>query len=61
MGGLGIGKASCEADRDEKEVDGVGHAEGDEVNDLKVQMCTALIPLRIYCAAHNSQSAPKSR
>ena len=29
---------SCEVERDEKEVDGVGHAEGDEVEELKVQL-----------------------
>ena len=29
--GLGVGETSCE-----KEVDGVGHAEGDEVNELKL-------------------------
>ena len=37
-GGLVIGEASCEAERDEKEVDGVGHAEGDDVDELKVQL-----------------------
>ena len=37
-GGLGVGEASCEVERFEKEVDGVGHAEGDEVNELKVQL-----------------------
>ena len=37
-GGLGVGGASCEVERDEKEVDGVGHAEGDEVDELKVQL-----------------------
>ena len=36
MGGLGVFEASCEVERDEKEVDGVGHAEGDEVDELKV-------------------------
>ena len=30
------GEASCEVERDEKEVDGVGHAEGNEVDELKV-------------------------
>ena len=35
-GGLRVGEASCEVERDEKEVDGVGHAEGDEVDELKV-------------------------
>ena len=29
---------SCEAERDQKEVDGVGHAEVDKMNDLKVQL-----------------------
>ena len=33
-GGLGVGEASCEVD--EKEVVGVGHAEGDEVDELQV-------------------------
>ena len=37
-GELGVGEASCEVERDEKEVDGVGHAEGDEVDDLEVQL-----------------------
>ena len=37
-GGLRVWEASCELERDEKEVDGVGHAEGDEVNDLEVQL-----------------------
>ena len=37
-GGLGVGEASYEVERDEKELDGVGHAEGDEVNDLEVQL-----------------------
>ena len=37
-GGLGVGEASCEVERDEKEVDGVGHAEGDEVDDLEVRL-----------------------
>ena len=37
-GGLGIGEASCEVERDEKEVDGIGHAEGDEVDELKVKL-----------------------
>ena len=35
-GGLGIGEASCEIERDEKAVDVVGHAEGDEMNEFKV-------------------------
>ena len=34
--GLGVGEASCEVKRDEKKVDGVEHAEGDEVGELKV-------------------------
>ena len=34
--GLGIREARCVVERDEKEVDGVGHAEGDEVDELKV-------------------------
>ena len=34
--GLGVGEASCEVERNKKEVDGVGHAEGDEVDELKV-------------------------
>ena len=34
--GLGVREASCEVERDEKELDGVGHAEGDEVDELKV-------------------------
>ena len=29
-GRLGIREASCEVERDEKEVDSVGHAEGDD-------------------------------
>ena len=33
---VGVGEASCEVERDEKEVDGVGHAEGDEVDELNV-------------------------
>ena len=37
-GGLGVGEASCEAERDTKEVDGVGYAKGDEVDDLEVQL-----------------------
>ena len=36
--GLGVGVASCEVKRDEKEVDGVGHDEGDEVDEIKVQL-----------------------
>ena len=36
MGRVGIGEASCEVERDEKEVDGLGHAEADEVDELKV-------------------------
>ena len=35
-GGLRVGEASCEVERDEKEVDGVGHAEGDDMDELKV-------------------------
>ena len=35
---LGVGEASCEAERDEKDVDGVGHAEGDDVDELKLQL-----------------------
>ena len=38
VGGLGIGEASCGVARDEKEVDGVEHAEGYEVDELKVQL-----------------------
>ena len=34
--GLGVGEARCEVKREEKEVDGVGHAEGEEVDELKV-------------------------
>ena len=34
--GLGIGETSCEVDRDEKEVDIVGHADGDDVDEPKV-------------------------
>ena len=37
-GGLGVGEASCEVERDEKEVDGVGHAADDELDELKVQL-----------------------
>ena len=37
-GGWGVGEASCEVERGEKEVDGVGHAEGDEVDEPKVQL-----------------------
>ena len=37
-GGLGVGEASYEVERDEKEVDVVGHAEGDEVDELNVQL-----------------------
>ena len=37
-GRVGDKKASCEAERDEKEVDGVGHAEGDDVDEFKVQL-----------------------
>ena len=29
---MGVGETSCEVERDEKEVDGVGHAEDDEVD-----------------------------
>ena len=36
MGRVGVGEASCEVKPDEKEVDGVGHAEGDQVDELKV-------------------------
>ena len=36
--GLGVGEARCEVERDEKKVDDVGHAEGDEVDELKVQL-----------------------
>ena len=51
-GELDVGEASCEAERDEKEVDVVGHAEGDDVDELTVHLdlwmtknvCTALIP-----------------
>ena len=32
--GLGVGETSCEVERDEKEVDGVGHAEDDEVDEF---------------------------
>ena len=35
---LEVGEASCEVERDEKEVNGVEHAEGDEVDDLEVQL-----------------------
>ena len=35
-GGLGVGEASCEVERDEKAVDGVEHADGDEVDELQV-------------------------
>ena len=31
-GGTGVGEASCKLERDEKEVDGVRHADGDEVD-----------------------------
>ena len=34
-GRVGVGEASSEVERDEKEVDGVVHAEGDEVDDSK--------------------------
>ena len=34
-GRVGVAEASCEVERDEKEVDGVGHAEGEEVDELK--------------------------
>ena len=37
-GRVGIGEASREAERDEKEVDGVGHAESDDVDEVKVQL-----------------------
>ena len=36
--GQGVEEASCDEERDEKDVDGVGHAEGDEVDDLEVQL-----------------------
>ena len=36
-GGLGIGETNCEAERDEKEEDGEGHAEGDDVDELKCE------------------------
>ena len=35
---LGIGKASCDAEREEKEVDDVGNAEDDDMDELKVQL-----------------------
>ena len=35
---VGVVEASCEAERDEREVHGVGHAEGDDVDELKVQL-----------------------
>ena len=35
-GWLGVGEASCEVERDEKEVNGAGHAEGDEVDGFEV-------------------------
>ena len=38
MGSVGVGEASCEAQRDEKDVDGVGHAEDDDVDEIKVQL-----------------------
>ena len=31
----GVGDASWETEQDEKEVDGVGHVEGDDVDELK--------------------------
>ena len=37
-GRLEIVEASCEAEQDEKEVDGVEHAEGDDVDEFKVQL-----------------------
>ena len=37
-GRVGDRKASCEAERDEKKVDGVGHSEGDDVDELKLQL-----------------------
>ena len=37
-GRVGMGEASCDAEQDKKEVDGVGHAEGDDVDELKVQL-----------------------
>ena len=33
-----IWEASCEVERDEKEIEGVGHVEDDEVDDLEVQL-----------------------
>ena len=35
-GGLGVGETICEVQLDEKEMEGIGHAEGDEVDELKV-------------------------
>ena len=37
-GRFGVWKASCVVERDEKEVKSVGHADGDEVDDLEVQL-----------------------
>ena len=34
--GLGIGKANYEVQQDEKELDGIGYDEGDEVDELQV-------------------------
>ena len=34
-GELGIGEASCDAEREEKEVDDVGHADGDDMDELR--------------------------
>ena len=39
--GLRVGEASCEAERDEKEVNGAGHAEV-EVDDLNTQCISRL-------------------
>ena len=36
--GLEVGEVRCEVERDEKEVDGIGHDEGDGVDDLEVQL-----------------------
>ena len=38
VGRVGVGETSCEVEGDEKEVNAVGHAEGDEVDDLEVQL-----------------------
>ena len=34
-GWLGVGEASCETELDDKEVDDVGYAEGDDMDELK--------------------------